>query len=289
MLGRAAAVGPRARVRPARRRWGPFALLCAAAPLILADIVRHVLQDVGVWPGCGDGAIFSRANSSDPFPSSCLWSSSQYRCEVVCCVPTWLPVPAAPNGSRPAVEFGWFPPQTSRWPDAREGFQFGTLRPDGSLYLPAHFERARAREPFAVFSAPLALFADGTRRARARHEPECVHGTNDETGACLLVDSSLPYEEQLARLPLRDPAAPYDARTNPRECSCERCTHAEDVTHLSPMGLAVTLCATYVGFALLATAVLWNANIGAQLRKVRAEWRVLRAAAAAAVPPAERA
>lgn len=290
MLARSASSGPRARIKPHSRRWGPFILLCVSAPLILADIMRHVLQDVGVWPGCGNNPTFSRANSSDPFPASCLWSSSQYRCEIVCCVPTWLPVPNATASHQ--AEYAWYPPQTSLWPDSvRNGtgggtrsaaasrFQFGTLRQNGSLYLPAQFVRDIAREPYVAFSAPVAFFADGTRLERARWPAECAHGTNSDTGACLLVDATLPYAEQLAALPLRDASAPFDARSNPRECSCDGCTAHEDMAHLSPMGWALTVVATYSGFALLAASVLWNANIGAQLRKIGAEWRALRARA----------
>lgn len=281
MLARAAASGPRAHIRPARRRWGPLCLLCLAAPLILADIVRHVLQDVGAWPGCGNNPTFSRANSSDPFPRSCLWSSSQYRCEIACCVPTWLPVPNASAAGQP--EYAWFPQQSALWPAAasENGLQFGTLRPDGSLYLPPQFERGAAREPYAAFSAPLARFADGSRLRRAAHAPDCAHGTNGATGACLLADPSLPRAAQLAALPLRSPSQPQDALRNPRECGCETCTVHEDMAHLSPMGWALTVVATYSGFALLAAAVLWNADFRAQLRKVGAEWRALRARGAA--------
>ena len=44
---------------------------------------------VGVWGECGDSVAYPRVNATDPFPPSCTWSSSQYRCSVHCCVPTW--------------------------------------------------------------------------------------------------------------------------------------------------------------------------------------------------------
>lgn len=269
------------------RRWGPFALLCAAVPLILADIVRHVAQDLDWWPGCGNNPTFSRANSSDPFPSSCFWSSSEYHCLSVCCVPTWLPLPppanrtAAANGSR---EYGWFPPQSELFPEGgpdASGGQFGTLRPDGSLYLPPEFERARLRGlGLLAYSPPFALRDDGSLFARGSNEPACAFGVNEQTGACFLVDPELPFDEQLRALPRKDPALPYDRAANPADCSCDYCTEYEDMRHLSPMGILFTIVATYSGFAALACAVLWNANIGAQVRKVRAEWRALLAARA---------
>lgn len=33
------------------QRFGPLYLICAAIPLIMADLTRHVLQDAGVWSG----------------------------------------------------------------------------------------------------------------------------------------------------------------------------------------------------------------------------------------------
>jgi len=63
--------------------WGPQILTLCAVPLIMADLIRHVLQDTGVWPEC------DRA-SDVIWNSSCNWSSSQYKCSelpAVGCVP----------------------------------------------------------------------------------------------------------------------------------------------------------------------------------------------------------
>merc|ERR1719513_224250 len=52
-------------------------------PLIMADLVRHVLQDTGVWKECDRPPDVI-------WDSSCTWSSSQYRCSelpAVGCVP----------------------------------------------------------------------------------------------------------------------------------------------------------------------------------------------------------
>mmetsp|Transcript_28962 Transcript_28962/g.84883 ORF Transcript_28962/g.84883 Transcript_28962/m.84883 type:complete len:309 (-) Transcript_28962:305-1231(-) len=281
MLFRAARRGPRSRVKSPARRYGPFLLLCAAAPLILADIVRHVSQDVGWWPGCGNNAVFSRANSSDPFPDSCRWSSSQYRCNHVCCVPTWLPVPAPGNASVPQA-FAWFPPQDTFFPEggaSAPGGEFATLRGDGSVFLPPGFERDPAREPYRVFEAPLAFLGSGERWTEPAHSPACTFGRNPATGACLLADPALPLADQLAQLPRRDPSLPVSADNAPR-CACDSCTDVEAMSRLSPVGVLFTICFTYAGFALLATAVLWNANIGAKCGELRREWEHLRRRAA---------
>jgi len=63
--------------------WGPFILTMCCAPLIMADLTRHVLQDTGIWRECDrePGVVWD---------SSCLWSSNQYRCSElpdVGCVP----------------------------------------------------------------------------------------------------------------------------------------------------------------------------------------------------------
>jgi len=46
-----------------------------AAPLIMADLMRHVLQDAGVWKEC-DRLVGVK------WDSSCTWSSSQYHCTI---------------------------------------------------------------------------------------------------------------------------------------------------------------------------------------------------------------
>jgi len=62
--------------------YGPLILTLIATPLILADIVRHVLQDNGVWKECdrADNVMWS---------DDCTWSSSQYKCNLTppSCVP----------------------------------------------------------------------------------------------------------------------------------------------------------------------------------------------------------
>eukprot|EP00755_Sulcionema_specki_P004526 Sspe_Gene.30278::Locus_14931_Transcript_1_1_Confidence_1.000_Length_1241::g.30278::m.30278 len=70
----------------------PLFLICLAVPLILAETMRHVLQDTYTnygygWPECGDNDVFPRINQT--WNDHCVWSSSQYRCEKYCCVPQW--------------------------------------------------------------------------------------------------------------------------------------------------------------------------------------------------------
>ena len=148
MLFHAAAYGSRSYVRGRLRRFGPLVVFCLAAPLILADLVRHVLQDTGVWPECGNNPYFSRINSTDPFPSACTWSSAQYRCDKQCCVPVWE---ALPHAASTGPAYGWQPASTDFFPAKADAPQFATLTPKGSLYLPPGFNASV--QPYRVFKA----------------------------------------------------------------------------------------------------------------------------------------
>lgn len=61
-------------------------MVALAAPLVMADLFRHILQDTDLWRECGDNDSFSRVNVSWD-DDACRWSSSQYRCTLQCCVP----------------------------------------------------------------------------------------------------------------------------------------------------------------------------------------------------------
>jgi len=153
------------------RRWGPVSVLGLAVPLIMADLVRHMLQDVGVWGECGDSVAYPRVNATDPFPPSCTWSSSQYRCSVPCCVPTW-------EGA------GWTSAQSSFFPAPGASTpQFATLSSNGSLFFPPGFDAAA--QPFPVFRPPFALDAAGVRALPRGGEDEAscgAAGLNEKTG-----------------------------------------------------------------------------------------------------------
>jgi len=242
-------------------RWGPFTLICLAVPLIMADLTRHLLQDNGLWPECGNNPHYSRINASDPFPSSCFWSSSQYRCQHTCCVPVWISDPNATGA------YTWEPKQTCFFPDSLPGMpdskakQFGTMRDGGSVYFPPGFNRAL--QPYTVFEAPLVLYDDSTRNPATdggggKTSAECPLGVNPITGYCLL---------ELAA---------------GQSCGCDSCLpdSNENMLHLSPMGWIFTILFTYSGFVLLAVAVMWNASIIEKLKGLKDKWRQLRGRAA---------
>jgi hypothetical protein len=66
------------------QKYGPLYVCIAATPLILADLVRHILQDTGVWKEC-------QRPAGEIWSSDCTWSSSQYHCTEAAphgCIPT---------------------------------------------------------------------------------------------------------------------------------------------------------------------------------------------------------
>ena len=67
--------------------YGPFVMVLIASVFIMAEPVRHVLQDVHVWEECGNNDVFPRVNQT--WNDGCAWSSSQYKCENLCYVQTW--------------------------------------------------------------------------------------------------------------------------------------------------------------------------------------------------------
>ena len=278
MLWRSAVFGQRSWMygseseRPNRcKQYGPFLLQQLAACLIIADPLRHVLFDVGLWAGCSNNPTYSRINTTNAFPDSCYDSSYQYRCTVPCCVPMWLPSPGVPTGDA----YEWFPPQ-SQFPT------LATLTPNNTVWLPTNYSTT---EPWVVWKAPAVLWelpATGIEEGAAHTTKgpmtaaDCKYGVNEETGYCFLVNESLPLAEKLQQLPLRDAGKPYDPVTNPHECNCNQCTPHETMSHLAPLGVVFTIIFTYVGFVLLACAVAWNANIVDKLKNLKKTWRRLR-------------
>mmetsp|Transcript_18327 Transcript_18327/g.38130 ORF Transcript_18327/g.38130 Transcript_18327/m.38130 type:complete len:344 (-) Transcript_18327:62-1093(-) len=64
--------------------YGPFLTVLLASMFIMAEPLRHVLQDIDVWPECGNNDVFPRVNET--WNDGCKWSSTQYKCEKLCYV-----------------------------------------------------------------------------------------------------------------------------------------------------------------------------------------------------------
>ena len=278
---------------PPRARWGPSAVFTFAALLIMVEPSRHVLTDKNIWPWCGNNPVYGRINATSGWGDACAWSATQYVCTQPCCVSTWQPTSAAPTAN-----FAWSPPSADFYPAGPLPGPFGTIRTDGSIYYPPGFFEI-ATQPYSIYngssgSPPLTFYETGalnplTHRVANLQRTDCIasyhpptNGVNPETGYCYLTNQSLSYEEQLEQLPLADSTRPFNASTNPHVCACDACVPQENIFHLSVVGVISTLLCTYLGFALLAVAVGWNANIMVKLKKIPEQWRQLRGTAARA-------
>lgn len=255
------------------KRYGPFLIQQVAACLIVLQPLKQVCFDVGLWAGCSNNPTYPRINTTNAFPDHCFDSAYQYRCTVPCCVPTWEAGIPGNDSSAAAAAFSWFPPQ-SQFPD------LATLRADDTIYLPSGFDESQ--QPWDVFKPKTFLWETGVAHmAKGPFTAEdCKFGVNTETGYCFLIDetTNMSYADRLKLLPLRDISKPFDAVTNPHECNCNQCTPSETMSHLQPEGVLFAIVFTYSGFALLAVAVGWNANIVQKFAKIGAKWKKLRSA-----------
>jgi len=278
VLGKEAFWGPRS-YAPCKERYGPLVVFFFAALLIMVDPSVHMMGDSGLWMWCGNNPQFDRINDTSAWPSQCDGSSTHYVCTIACCVSTWQNVSAAPM-----TAYSWLPPSADFSPDGPIPGPFLTQRPDGSVYTPEGFD---APEPYQLYTAttdePLAFYETGEVNPLqgGRKASECKYGVNPHTGYCYMTDITLEYEDQLAQLgqygmALADPSLPFNKTTNNYVCGCDGCTPHEDFGHLSIVGVLSAIVCTYVGFALLAVAVGWNANILSKLKKFKEKWNKLR-------------
>jgi len=58
-------------------RWGPTILIWISLPFILADPLRHVLEDNNIWEGCN-------RRCGEVWPERCAWSANMYHCALPC-------------------------------------------------------------------------------------------------------------------------------------------------------------------------------------------------------------
>lgn len=268
VLAREAIAGPRSFAPSRCTRWGPTSVFVVAATLIMAEPTRHVINDQNLWPWCGNNPAYDRINSTDPFPPQCAWSATQYVCTQVCCVSTWQPTDAAD----PKSNYSWLPPSADFFPSGPLPGPFATLRDDGTVYFAQPDGTVGLPVPLYTASAkqPLSFYETGARNPLRAATPQtgCQYGTNLATGYCFLTNQSLSYEEQLRQL---DPK-----NATGGTCACDDCVPHENFLHLSVVGFISSILCTYTGFALLAVAVGWNANITKKLAKIKHQWHQLR-------------
>lgn len=268
------------------RLYGPCILTMVAAPLIMADLCRHVMGDLGWWPWCGDPAQqnghFGRVNES--WTDACFWSSTEYVCNIPCCVPGDNSV-ASTN-------------------DLSMNYLLIT-NDDGTNYQASFSENCGMSKDGVIgsitgapYTNPNCTCGGGSCDPKKSPSDQVEFLTSDwnaELLAGLLKgdtqDSNYPQgfgpikkdtKTDNAFLPPYWPAYPQlDNKTlalvkaqaiignvgvPPAEipdCNCDNCVppEQENIHHLSFIGVLFTIIFTYTGFVLLATGTLWNADI----------------------------
>ena len=276
------------------RLYGPCILTAVAAPLILADLCRHVSGDLGLWPWCGDpsqqNGHFGRVNES--WGDACFWSSTEYVCNIPCCVP----------GDNTVHSTN----------DLNVNYLLKT-NADGSNYQASFSDHCGMSANGVVgptLNAPLTnpncTCAGGPCDPQSSpHDQQALQTTSWSAnllaglGVGDVQDSNYPQgfgpvqkdtTTQDAFLPPYWPSYPQldtktlayvkaqavignvgvDPATIP-DCNCDNCVppEQENIHHLSFIGVLFTICFTYTGFVLLAVGTLWNADI---IHKLAGKW-----------------
>jgi len=227
--------------------FGPTILVAIAATCIMMEPFRHVFQDTGLWEECGNNKVFPRVNETLGDADICRWSSSQYKCERLCYVPgDWTH--CGPN-------------------DAGCGGEINLTDPVYKVHL--YNESITVEENILVLG--------------------CMNGTVIVDGVAIdffvwdLKDKDgnyfSPYDADAKE------KAGYDWITCPVGSACNKCVEEEAFCHctdheefgnLSTIGWIFTFALTYLGFFLLTTGVMRNADIIHKFAKIKSQYRALR-------------
>lgn len=281
------------------QKYGPLILTLVASPLIMADLMRHVLGDVGAWPWCGDpsvqGGVFPRINES--WSDACFWSSTEYRCNIPCCVPgnntvqgandydlNYLLRTNATDGTNVQLPFSEFCGMDAD----------GNVVPiEGATHTNPNCTCAMgACDPDKAPADQMAVLAvgDASLRLLAPLEPGQQQDTNYPQGFAndpQRADTFAPYWPAYPQLDAETLAYvkseavkgnPDVAPEDIPDCNCLNCVPAdqENIHHLSFIGVLFTIIFTYTGFIMLAVGTLWNANIIKKCGEIKQQWRQLR-------------
>jgi hypothetical protein len=265
--------------------YGPVIMTMLASPLIMADLCRHVLGDLNVWPWCGDpsvqGGVFGRVNES--WTADCFWSSTEYRCTIPCCVPGNNSVETTDN-----LNMNYLLVDGIQRP-----FVSDECSCDPSAY-PQEFNKA-CEDYYGEYNATVALKPsekcvggngayDGPSMRAVFNSDGRVEAFEDDDDAPSSEQFLPPYWPQYRQLSddelevVHKEAVKGNPDQDPQDipkCNCDNCVPAEHETigHLSFIGVLFTICFTYIGFTLLAVGTLWNADIVKKMGKIKKQWK----------------
>eukprot|EP00946_MAST-07B_sp_MAST-7B-sp1_P000873 g873.t1 len=289
------------------QKYGPVLLTAIATPLIMAEPTRHVLGDTGLWPWCGDpsqqNGMFPRVNES--WTDDCFWSSTEYRCDIPCCVP----------GNNSLATTNDLNMNYLLEVDSKSGASFQrsfsencglaadrkTRMPiDGATFTNPNCTCAGApcdmlKNPFEqmgqikVVDASDMVVLQSIAQTAGSHKqqptlPMGFMSVDSETATEANVyfgpfwpehpqidDETLAWiKDQTVKTGGGDASTP--------DCNCNNCMSEgnETMSHLSFIGWLFTIFFTYTGFVCLAVGTLWNADIIKKLKDMKKKWQLLR-------------
>jgi len=282
------------------KMYGPVLLTGLATPLILADLSRHVLGDLNVWSWCGDpsvqGGRFGRVNES--WTDACFWSSTEYVCNIPCCVPGNNTVESTND-----LSMNYYL-QTN---EDGSNFQLSFAENCGMGGIGKTIHNAPHTNPNCTCAG------GKCDQSKSPSDQMFLYTTKDTLGLLALLN---PTEKQDGNYPegfgpMSDTTTDEDAFLPPHwpsypqlsietlkyvkaqavignvgvppaeipDCNCDNCLppDQENIHHLSFIGVLFTICFTYTGFVLLACGTLWNADIFKKLAEIKIKWQKLRA------------
>lgn len=286
------------------QHYGPVILTTTAAPLILADLCRHVMGDLGWWPWCGDPSqqrgLFGRVNES--WTDACFWSSTEYVCNIPCCVPGDNTI-ASTND----LSLNYFLQTNDDGTNYNLPFSEncgmssdGIIGPinDVPFTNPNCTCGGGACDPKKSPSDQMATYTtDMPFHLLAGLHPGDKQDGNYPVGFGPMNPMKKKTKANDAYLPPHWPSYPMlDATTlayvkaqavignvgvppvEIPDCNCDNCVEPtqENIHHLSFIGVLFTICFTYSGFVLLATGTLWNADIIHKLADIKKKWKKIR-------------
>lgn len=290
------------------QKYGPALLTALATPLIMAEPTRHVMGDTGFWPWCGDpstqGGLFPRVNES--WTDDCFWSSTEYRCDIPCCVP-------GNNSLATTVDLNM---NYYLEVDSASGASFQRSFSENcglaaDRVTPMHIDGATFTNPNCTCAgAPCDMLKNPLEQMAQLSVADAspgmaVYQSMAQTPGSPKQQPTLPMGFMNVDLDTATDGNVYfgpfwpdlpqiDADTlawikdqtvktgggdaSTPDCNCNNCMSEgnETMRNLSFIGWLFTVTFTYTGFVCLAIGTLWNANIIKKLSDMKKKWKLLR-------------
>lgn len=220
-------------------RYGPFLLTSIASVFIMADPLRHALQD-------------ETLHVADVFGLLCFWIASLVAI-------TWYTAYTKRNFG---VVLAHERHESFTRHVVRVSIVYGLILTASLLMVVSHSATGHGWSGSRAFTWQECGNNPTFSRVNATWTDACAWSSSQfkcTLPCCVPNPAFVPSPESLA------------------DCTCQCIpTSQENMAHLSPMGILFTIVCTYLGFVLLAVGTLWNANIASKWSGIVARWHQLR-------------